>query len=158
MMRTLLRSIGIGCIVAGAILYFSSQTTSGVAKEKAKLSATITQLETELATTKEALAVAQTVSSSEEKNITGKETSTDAGGTELDDSSGIVKAVLIIEKGSNSASVSKSLQKFGIIENANDFNDYLAAQKAAGKIQIGEYNVDSTMNFSKLSQIITRGR
>ena len=157
MIKDLLRAIGVGCILAGGILYFTGDDQTVTDEDLVQLKAEINQLQTELATTKEALAVAQTVTSAStsanKQDVVKKEDS-----SQEEKTSQVVKAVLSIEQGSNSTTVSATLERLGIVENAKAFNDYLASNQLEGKIQIGEYEVDSSMDFKTLAQRITKGK
>ncbi len=159
-MKNLFRSIGIGCLLAGGILYFTSDVDVAANSEVKQLKSMNKELKKDLETTKEALAIAQTISSapnSKPKVEKEKENPIEPSTSEKSDSS-VTKAVLTIETGSNSTTVSATLERLGIVKNANDFNDYLTTKKLEGKIQIGEYEVDSSMDFKTLAQIITKLR
>ncbi|WP_144511088.1 endolytic transglycosylase MltG [Bacillus sp. FJAT-22090] len=64
--------------------------------------------------------------------------------------------VLIIQSGMTSKDISTTLESAGIIRNKLDFEDYLTAQNLSGKIQIGEYDLNSTMTIKQIAEKITR--
>ena len=67
----------------------------------------------------------------------------------------ILKTILTIENGSNSTVVSANLERLGIIEDAAIFDSYLEDNNLTGKIQIGEHQVDSSMDFKTIAKEIT---
>ncbi|WP_186670592.1 hypothetical protein [Sporosarcina sp. BP05] len=160
MIRDILRAVGIGCLLAAGILYFTigSKVPSDI--DSQQLRDTVGKLQSELAKTKELLATAQTTSSVKEnasKVDMEKVDEKEDDGTESNSSSSdtILKTILVIEDGSNSTVVSANLERLGIIENAAIFNSYLEDNNLTGKIQIGEHQVDSSMNFKAIAKEIT---
>lgn len=146
MMRDVLRTIGFGCILAGAIVYFTTDSKVPVNAELPQSQDELSRLKSELAKTKEELAIAQTASSAEETVPEVVETTDDANET---------KSILIIENGSNSTFVSASLESLGIIQDAAEFDTYLTDNDLSGKIQIGEHHLASSMDFETIAQKIT---
>jgi len=159
MIREILRAVGIGCILAAGILYFTADSKVPSDNDTQQLQANVEKLQSELAKTKELLATAQTTSSVKESvPITDAE----KGAGKEDDlveskpsSDTILKTVLTIENGSNSTVVSATLEELGIIENAATFESYLEENNLTGKIQIGEHQVDSSMDFKTIAREIT---
>ena len=139
MIRDILRIVGAACLLAGGILYFTSDSEQ--ATNLQHMQQKIDKLQSELTKTKEELAVAQTVSSAEE--LPAVETAPS------------VKAVLTIAYGAKSTTVSEDLLQAGIIQDATAFNDFLISNQLEGKIQIGEHNVDSSMDFQAIATVIT---
>ena len=64
--------------------------------------------------------------------------------------------VLHIQSGMTSRDISISLEQAGIIQNKQDFEDYLTAQDLSGKIQIGQYELNSSMSLKEIAAIITK--
>ena len=64
--------------------------------------------------------------------------------------------VLHIQSGMTSRDISVFLEQTGIIQNKQDFEDYLTAQDLTGKIQIGQYELNSTMSLKEIAAIITK--
>lgn len=151
MMKDILRGVGIGCILAGGILYFTNSADTDTDSQSYKTQ--LDELQTELDKVKEELAIAQTATStSSETGAIGK---TDSDKEQQTPSEQITKVILSIEPGSNSTSVAEKLERAGIIENAKDFEAYLVENGLAGRIQIGEHEVDTTMSIQKIVGIIT---
>ena len=144
MMRDVLRMIGFGCILAGGILYFTEGSQDVDDNEVQQLQDEVIELKSVIAKTKEELAIAQTTSSTE-KNSPKEPEKTDDNGN----------SILIIEPGSNSTDVSKSLDSLGILQDAAAFDAYLADNGLSGKIQIGEHHLDSSMDFETIAKKIT---
>ena len=159
MIREVLRAVGIGCILAAGILYFNDDSKVPSDNETQQLQANVEKLQSELAKTKELLATAQTTTSVKES--IPKIDAEKAAGQEDDvvkstpSSDAILKTILTIENGSNSTVVSVTLEELGIIENAAIFDSYLEENNLTGKIQIGEHQVDSSMNFKTIAKEIT---
>ncbi|MFJ7933655.1 hypothetical protein [Sporosarcina sp. NPDC096371] len=148
MIREVLRILGVGCILASGILYFTNDGSAISDTQVIKLQDELVNLKSDLAKTKEELAIAQTTSSTEAKvpRMDQKEVES------------LTEPLLTIEPGSNSTVVSASLEKLGIIKNAAEFDAYLADHALAGKIQIGEYKVDTSMDFESIAKTITTGK
>ena len=145
MMRDVLRTLGAGCILAGGILYFTEASTVVDNTETQQLQDEVMKLKNDIAKTKEELAIAQTVSSTE-KEVSEKDNKTDDS---------IANTILTIEPGSNSTFVATSLNSLGIIEDASAFDTYLTDSGLSGKIQIGEHQLDSSMDFETIAKEIT---
>lgn len=150
MMRDVLRTIGFGCILAGGIVYFTTDSKEPVNAEVPQLQDEVSKLKSKLAKTKEELAIAQTASSTEKST---EKTVPEI--VETTDDKDVTTSILIIENGSNSTLVATSLESLGIIEDAAAFNAYLTDNDLSGKIQIGEHRLDSSMDFETIAQKIT---
>lgn len=146
MIRDVLRTIGIGCILAGGILYFINDNEEVTIPEAPQLQDEISELQSELAKTKEQLAIAQTASSTEKDVPQVEKKIEDADHT---------KPNLIIERGANSTFVATSLESLGIIQDAAAFDAYLTDNGLSNKIQIGEHYLDSSMDFQTIAKKIT---
>ncbi|WOV88847.1 hypothetical protein QWT69_07015 [Sporosarcina oncorhynchi] len=154
MIKLILRSVGIGCILAAGVLYFTNgdEEISSANDQKEQLKA----LQTELNRVKEELAVAQTLSLSKEEN---KESSAplieESESVTETVTEPIVKSVLTIEPGSNSTTVADKLERSGILVDGSELEQYLTDHQLSGRIQIGEHEVDSTMSIETIAGIIT---
>ena len=146
MIRDVLRTIGIGCVLAGGILYFINDNEEVTIPEAPQLQDEISELQSELAKTKEQLAIAQTASSTEKDVPQVEKKVEDADHT---------KPNLIIERGANSIFVATSLESLGIIQDAAAFDAYLTDNGLSSKIQIGEHYLDSSMDFQTIAKKIT---
>lgn len=62
---------------------------------------------------------------------------------------------LNINEGMSSKEVSKQMEKAGVIQDAEEFNDYLAAKKWQQSIQIGDYELTSDMGLQEIAETIT---
>ena len=155
MIRELLRAIGIGCIVAGGILYFTGEYQAETNATEQAMQADIEKLHIELAKAKEELAIAQTASSVDTKETVQKENKHREVSSV---SEKIVQQVLTIEPGTNSTVVAAALESAGIIDDAGAFDAYLTNNSLSGKIQIGDHLVDSTMDFQALAKSITTAK
>ncbi|WP_318615027.1 hypothetical protein [Sporosarcina sp. YIM B06819] len=148
MMRDVLRTIGIGCILAGGILYFTNNSKDIPNTEVQQLQDEVAELRDVLAKTKEELAIAQTTSSTE-KNVS-KDSKVDE---KAEDDTTI--PILTIKRGSNATFVASSLEGLGIIQDAAAFEAYLIENGLARKIQVGEHRLDSSMDFKTIAKKIT---
>lgn len=162
MIKELLRTLGFGCLVAGGVLYLGNGGSAPADVDITSLQEQLSETEEELTRTKEALALAQTASSTDTKPTENNKELTAAKPADVVETSDqtegrdqTVKTVLTIQPGSNSTIVSGALERLGIIDNASEFDRYLASQGLAGKIQIGEHELDSTMDFKTLAKKIT---
>ena len=106
------------------------------------------------------LAVAQTLTSPKVETSGSQET--DAGEEKTDPTSDggsaaqpITKIILTIEAGSTSKTVADRLERSGVIDSAKEFENYLLDKGLSGRIQIGEHEVDTTMDLETIARIIT---
>jgi hypothetical protein len=157
MMKDILRGIGIGCLLAGGILYFTNLEQDST--DEIQYKAQVDELQTELDKVKKELAVAQTLSSpkvdtagSQETNANEGETDSESSGTT---STPITKIILTIEPGSTSKTVANRLERAGIIGSARELEQYLLDNNLSGRIQIGEHEVDTSMDLDTIARIIT---
>ncbi|MCG3089072.1 hypothetical protein [Sporosarcina cyprini] len=155
MLRDILRSAGIGCLLAGGILYFvgPSAANSPQTNEAGKIKA----LEQELEAVKRELAIAQRTSSVDQQANAHKDTAAKEEATTPSDGQ-VTKTILTIEPGAVSTKISSRLERAGIIESAAEFDRYLQEKGLSGRIQVGEYEVDSTMDLKTLASIITKAK
>lgn len=144
MIRDILRTIGTACILAGGILYFTTNSENSSTEEMQQIQNEVKKLQSELAIAKEELAIAQTISSVEASD------STSESSFEIFDN-----YVLRVERGSNSKIVSTTLERIGVIQNASEFDVYLATNGLSRKIQVGEYELDPSMDYGTIAKIIT---
>ena len=159
MIKLILRSVGIGCILAAGVLYFTNgdEEISSANDQKEQLKA----LQTELNRVKEELAVAQTRSLSKDEDKTSSVPHTEVSETAEESvtetvNEPIVKSVLTIEPGSNSTTVADKLERSGILVDGSKLEQYLTDHQLSGRIQIGEHEVDSTMSIETIAGIITK--
>lgn len=150
-MQNLLRTVGVACIIAGTVLYFTGSSNDNTKDNVAKseLHAEISDLKENLERTKEELANLQIATSAAEETVNHEEESSSAP---------IIKTILRIESGTTSSSLSYELERSGIIEDTTEFDLYLSTNDLSGKIQIGEYDLDSSMSMSQIAKIITKSK
>ncbi|MEZ7170939.1 hypothetical protein [Sporosarcina sp. OR05] len=151
-MKDVFRSIGIGCILAAGILYFTqdASTQADDSSYKDNLKAVTAELER----VKKELAIAQTNSMADQQQSKASTNKKDDSKPN-DPVQQITKTILTIEQGSTSTSVANKLVRAGIIENKNELEHYLNQNKLSGRIQIGEYEVDSSMDIPQIAKLIT---
>ncbi|VDH01431.1 YceG-like family [Lysinibacillus sphaericus] len=150
MIRQLLQLIGVGCLTAGAVLFFTSGTISSEDKDSVNQDKAIAELNQELATVKAALADAQKATKADDKTTVSTQKSDES---EKKDS--VIKMILTLSSGDTSKDASDSLEKSGIIKSATEFEGYLTKNGLSGKMQIGQHEVDSSMSFADLAKELT---
>ncbi len=64
--------------------------------------------------------------------------------------------VLEIEQGMNSSDIADSLERNKIINDTKPFIDYLAEHDLSQTIQLGSYEIDSSMSIEEIASLITR--
>lgn len=157
MLQDILRTIGAACILTGAFLFFSD-TDEAVEKSdatKQELQSQLATLQTKLADTQKELANLQTATSVAEKSSAEVE---DVSDDEELETKPLVKSVFTIQPGTDSSTVVQLLVRQGIINDKTDFETYLATNELSGKIQIGEYDLDSSMTIETIAKIITKAK
>lgn len=82
----------------------------------------------------------------------------DTGTSENEDESGenVYHYVLQIESGMNSSDIADLLESNQVIEDASSFIEYLQENDLSQTIQLGSYEVTSTMSIEEIAQMITR--
>ena len=63
--------------------------------------------------------------------------------------------VLTVTSKTISRDVARKLEKAGIIDDAEDFNDYLCEKGYASNIQNGKFTVKSNMSYKEIAELIT---
>ena len=147
MIRQLLQLIGVGCLTAGAVLFFTSGTEG---KDSVNQDKAIAELNQELANVKVALADAQKATKTDDKTAVSSQKS-----DESENKESVTKMILILSSGDTSKDASDSLEKSGIIKSATEFEGYLTKNGLSGKMQIGQHEVDSSMSFADLTKELT---
>lgn len=162
MMKEILRATGIGCILAGGIIHFTTPSVSPSSTQNEQMQ--LEELQTELERVKKELAIAQTITSSEKVTPPSNPVSSEAKdedeakteGKQQNAPESITKIILTIEPGSNSKTVADKLERAGVIGSAKSLESYLIENGLSGLIQIGEYEVDTTMDLKTIASIITK--
>ncbi len=157
-MSSMIRGLGIGLFTAGILFTFISTSNSKDVRNTAPngyelvKSEELKSLQAELSTSKEQLAQIQL-----DLEAISKENKTDEQVEEVDEpSSDQVKTVLIIRSGMTSTDVSSILEQTNIIKNRKDFDQYLEDKSLSEGIQIGTYELTSTMTISEIANLITK--
>ncbi|MFX3674384.1 MAG: hypothetical protein ACE3JQ_08055 [Paenisporosarcina sp.] len=151
-----IRGLGIGLFVAGLFLTLSTSSSSQSTSERVPKgyelieSSKLTKLKEELSTSKEQLARIQLdLKAISKDNVTKK----DAVNEQSPD---ISKTILTISQGMNSIDVSLTLEQMGIIKNQKDLYDYLINNNLSERIQIGTYEINSSMTIEDLADLLTK--
>ena len=156
-MNKTIRNIGIGLFIAGAAFQIEELV------EKESISSTVTttddaykQAQQELTEVKKQLAelqldlnAAQQVQTVAPKESAKTETTEEPVPT-------VTSTTLSIEVGMTSSEISAKLEDAGIILNKVDMDNYLSDQELAGRVQVGNYELDSSMSIKQIAEIITR--
>ncbi|WP_432358598.1 hypothetical protein [Sporosarcina sp. UB5] len=158
MMKDIFRGVGIGCILAGGILYYTNSTTEQM--DSKQYESQLEDLQTELDNVKKELAVAQMQSPSLEDVAENYNSNDGVGETEQESESineemPVTKIILTIEAGSTSSTVANKLERARIIGSANELEQFLIDNNLAGRIQIGEHEIDTSMDIGTIARIIT---
>jgi len=153
MIRDILRTMGISCILTGTFLFFNNTDkeplTNDTSQQTQQLQ--IKELEAKLSSTQSELSKLQTATSAVQKSEA--ENVEEEKDTE---SETIVKTLFTIQPGTDSTTVSSALLRQGIIKDRTVFETYLTTENLSGKIQIGEYELDSTMDIKTIANLITK--
>ncbi|MFD1926560.1 hypothetical protein ACFSFY_00535 [Sporosarcina siberiensis] len=158
MIRDILRTIGVACILTGTFLFFENTGKEPINNDASQQDLQIKDLEDKLSATQNELSKLQTATSvsqksktekSEDENkIVEKESESE---TEI-----IIKTLFTIQPGTDSTSVGYELLRQGLIKDNIDFETYLTTENLSGKIQIGEYELDSSMDIKTIVELITK--
>ena len=157
MNKSAIRFLGMGLFLAGAAL----QVQSMLGENENASTSTITQkkyndAQEELQSVKQQLAQLQL----DLENAQNEETTTVNSKVEQieNETQKTQKQsnTLTIESGMNTTEISNSLEEMGIIQNKQDLEDYLIAQDLASRLQIGEYELNSSMTIKQISEMITK--
>lgn len=154
MLNDLLRTVGAACIIAGTALYFTLNMSdeSEIFTENEALKEEIISLQSNIERTEEELANLQTLTEQAKKST---DELTEEQQVEDDDEVSVIKTVLVIESGTTSKDVANRLEESAIIEDAELLNAFLTSNDLSGKIQIGEYHLDSSMSIQAIAKHIT---
>ena len=156
MLRDFLRTFGAACIIAGAFLFYIEVNSgrSADASDSGKLKAELQALQSKLDITEEELANLQIATSAAGNSVGNVDTELDDAEKETSSKQNM-EMVLTIEQGMNSTTVVDTLVSSEIIDDPKTFAAYLQKNDLARKIQIGEYELDSSMAIETIAAIIT---
>ncbi|WP_153732955.1 endolytic transglycosylase MltG [Sporosarcina obsidiansis] len=157
MIKELLRSVGIGCLLAGGILYTVSNIPQ-VTEESLKKELTATQKELEVV--KKELAISQTLTSEEQPDNQSKPdvkpVDQQKRASEKDIETTVITKKIAVQSGSSSADLSSTLERAHLISDATKFDAYMKENGYAGKIQIGTFELRSDMSFEEIANVLTK--
>ncbi|AXH99006.1 hypothetical protein DV702_04220 [Sporosarcina sp. PTS2304] len=133
MIRQVLRTVGIGCLLAGGILYIvNTPQASNTSLEKE-----LTAIQQELAAVKKELAISQTISS---KNPNSKKFT---NGREF-----------IVAPGTASTDLSKQLEEEQFIDDAEKFDAYMEENDYTDKMESGTFMLYDGMRFPDIARVL----
>lgn len=75
--------------------------------------------------------------------------------TEKEGTNGKKPYILRIESGMSSSEVGQALEKAGIVDDSEKFNDYLTENGYAEKLQVGEHTVHPSMSMKEIAVVLT---
>lgn len=156
-MNKTIRNIGIGLFLAGAAFQIeelvekesitSTATTTDEAYKQAQQE--LTEVKKQLAELQLDLNAAQQVQTVGPKETAQTETAEEQAPT-------AASMTLSIEVGMTSSEISEKLADAGIILNKVDMDNYLSDQGLAGRVQVGNYELNSSMSLKQIAETITR--
>lgn len=156
-MNKTIRNIGIGLFFAGAAFQIeelvekesisSTATTTDEAYKQAQQE--LTEVKKQLAELQLDLNAAQQVQTVAPKETAVTETTEKQAPT-------ATSMTLSIEVGMTSSEISEKLADAGIILNKVDMDNYLSDQGLAGRVQVGNYELNSSMSIKQIAETITR--
>ncbi|ARF15843.1 endolytic transglycosylase MltG [Sporosarcina ureae] len=145
MIKEILRAVGIGCLIAGGILYFVQQQTSEGALQKQ-----LADSKEEVAILKKELAISQTLSRKENIRKPESEQETIPAENEADE---IITKRFTVKAGITPAKLSRELKKEKLIQDADAFELYIIENEYTRKIKPGTYELRSDMRFPEIARI-----
>ena len=156
MMKSTIRSFGIGLFLAGSIMtiqthFFEENTQNSIKASKGSVVIKKEELDTlkeEAADAKEQLAKIQT----DYQTLKKENTSTSKEKKE------VTTYKLVIKKGMGTTEVSKALKDGGIIKDDGELERYIINKNKAKDIQIGDYQLSSDMSNKDIVKIITSAK
>ncbi|WP_277587220.1 hypothetical protein [Psychrobacillus antarcticus] len=156
-MNKTIRNIGIGLFLAGAVFQIEETvdkenitSTSAITEDAYNQSQQeLTEVKKQLAELQLDLSTAQQVQTSAPIEIVETE-------TPIEDSPSDGSFTLSIQLGMTSSEISAILEDAGIILNKVDMDNYLTDQDLSGRIQVGNYELNSSMSLKQIAESITR--
>lgn len=160
-MKNQLRAFGIGIFLAGTFTFIyqnfidpSSSTPNVKAGYELIESKELEQMKSELSISKEELAQLQLNLDNIEK--IKKQQTTQSTSKENNDVPSDGKFLLVIQPGDDSYTIGKTLEEADVLSNAKDLVDYLEGKNLATRIQVGQFELHSTMSLSEIANEITK--
>lgn len=154
MKRTFFRAFGIACFLIGMSLFFierynlpiqihDSENTKEQQKE-------INKLKTQLDEANKQIKEYQT-----QLKVKTNKTAKGSNNSNVKEKDDVIKGTLYIYSGLSLFDIAKKLKEMGIIDNSVEMELYLAQPEYSRNIQIGKYELDSTMSIEDIANIIT---
>jgi predicted nucleic acid-binding Zn-ribbon protein len=153
-MTSILRGLGIGLFIAGALFTLASMASTHSSEPTAPKGYELVKsdelklLKDELSTSKKQLAQIQLDLEAVSKE---EDTSADTNKATTDQ----IKSVLNVRPGMNSPEISSLLENAKIIKNRKEFDQFLTDNQLAESIQIGKYELNSSMTIAEIADMIT---
>ena len=156
-MNKTIRNIGIGLFLAGAAF----QIEELVEKDDITSTSAITQnaydqAQQELSDVKKQLADLQLDLSTAQQDQTDVPEESVVTETSAVPTPARASMTLSIQVGMTSSEISSRLEDAGIILNKVDMDNYLSDQGLVGRVQVGEYELNSSMSLKQIAETITR--
>ena len=145
MIKEIVRGIGMGCLIAGGILYFVQQQTTDGALQKQ-----LDDSKKEVAILKRELAISQTLSGKESIRKPEAEQETIPDENEADE---IITKNFTVKAGITPAKLSRELENEKLIQDAEEFELYIIENEYTRKIKTGTYELRSDMRFPEIAKI-----
>ncbi|SOC36234.1 MltG/YceG/YrrL family protein [Ureibacillus acetophenoni] len=163
MSRSSIRAFGIACFLIGASMLLINKFGEAESESfnQTEYEQKITKLEQQLENANEQISLLE---QTKELNNTNKETSTNSQVEpsktekkleETKPSSNIIEATLHIYSGLTAYDIGKKLEDLGIVKNGLEMELYLAKPEYAKTIQIGQFDLNSSMSIEEIANIIT---
>ncbi|ARJ37415.1 hypothetical protein CSV71_09920 [Sporosarcina sp. P21c] len=148
MIKEILRAVGIGCLIAGGIVYFVQQQTS-----EGTLQKQLADSKEDIAILKKELAIAQTLSRKDAIRQPESEQDTIPEENEAEE---IVAKSFTVKAGITPAELSRELENEKLIKSAEEFELYIIENDYTRKIKTGTYELRSDMRFPEIAKIFLR--
>ena len=148
MIKEILRAVGIGCLIAGGILYFVQQQTS-----EGTLQKQLADSKEDIAMLKKELAISQTLS---RKDVIRQPESEQDTIPEENEAEDIVTKSFTVKAGITPAELSRELENEKLIKSAEEFELYIIENDYTRKIKTGTYELHSDMRFPEIAKIFLR--
>jgi len=169
--RRTIRALATGMIFAALILYSFDYFLSDSTENQTAVSEPTNSEDTVLLTKEEhdslqsqlrewenrviELSASQEVEETDESTETDSESESDTAPSN-DSSDVTTRFILRIESGMTSPDISEQLVTYDIISDESAFNEYLNEQQLTDRIQIGEYDLNSSLSIEEIAALITR--
>lgn len=156
MKRSFFRAFGIACFLIGALLYVVDRydlPISITASENKTDQKEVEKLKKQLEDANKL--IKELESKLEEKNEKDKETTEAETSKDETKEDEIVKGTLYIYSGLSIQDVAKKLKEMGIVKNSVEMELFLAQPEYSRSLQIGQYELNSSMSVEEIANIIT---